>query len=263
MKDDRTTDLVPATPEYVLDVIRDSHRQQCRFDPEADPSVALTFETTVAEWRDACDLVDWRRLGRALDQEWRLGRPDASWRAVLEPARSQTLRDVCEFIATGASRPVIRPLTTLGRSCRPAGAFLAIRSLLREAGTDVDQVSPSTPLHDYTRRHPAVFLGPISRLAPNTLPAVGVSMPWYEASSFAIPCIGLLLLIAGLFLGPGWTIAGVVVFLVGWAGSWLTAGLPPERVEFGDLRTFRDLARCLAESGDGQEGGHETHRAVS
>jgi hypothetical protein len=67
---DRPPVLVAATPAYVLDVIRDQHRQQCGYDPMADSDAELTFETTIAEWRDACDLLDWRRLGRALDREW-------------------------------------------------------------------------------------------------------------------------------------------------------------------------------------------------
>ncbi|QEH32538.1 hypothetical protein OJF2_10150 [Aquisphaera giovannonii] len=248
MNDDRPPVLVPATPEYVLEVIRDSHRQQCRFDPEADPTMALTFETTVDAWRSACDLIGWRRLGRALDDEWRLGLSDTAWKAVLEPARERTLRDVCGLIAARGSRPVIRPLTILGRACRPAGAFLAIRSLLRDAGADVDGLSPSTPLREYTRHHPRVFLGPISRLAPNALPPVEVRTPLHEISSCGPFLVGFLLWIAGIFLGPGWSLAGVLVMLAGWAVSWLTAALPSERVEFGDLRTFRDLSHCLAEN---------------
>ena len=66
---DRPPILMPATAEYVLDVIRDSHRQQSQIDAEADPDVDLTFETTVAEWRDACDLIGWQGLGQALDAD--------------------------------------------------------------------------------------------------------------------------------------------------------------------------------------------------
>lgn len=52
----------PATPDYVLAVLRDMHRQQCQHDPEADPSAVLSFDTTVTEWRAACDLLGWRQL---------------------------------------------------------------------------------------------------------------------------------------------------------------------------------------------------------
>jgi hypothetical protein len=124
----------PATPEYVLAVIRDMHRQQCQYDPEADPSSVLSFDTTVAEWRDACDLLGWRKLGRAYNQLWGISCSDAEWRAVLEPARQGRLADVCRLIASRAVRPLIRPSRLSGTGCVPAGAFLTIRSLLHEAG---------------------------------------------------------------------------------------------------------------------------------
>lgn len=244
---DRPPVAAPATSEYILDAIRDSHRQQCQFDPEAEPDAELTFETTVADWRSACDLLDWRPLGRALDSEWSLGRPDAAWRSVLEPAKERTLRDVCDFVASGAMRPSIEPMSILGVTCFPAGVFLAIRSLLREAGADVGSLAPSTPLDEYNRRYLGVFLGPISRLAPNALPAVRVSTPWYDLSIAGF-LLGLVVASAGWFVSPLATAAGVILALTSWAGSWIAARyLPPSKVEFGSLRTFRDLAGVVAQ----------------
>ncbi len=244
---DRPPAYVPATPEYVLAVIRDSHRQQCQYDPEAEPDVELTLETTIAEWRYACDLLDWQQLGRALDGEWKLGRPDTEWYRVLEPAKKRTLRELCEFVAQGAVRPTIEPVRILGSTCLTAGAFLAIRSLLRDAGADVDSVAPSTSLDQYTRRHPGVFLGPISWLAPNALPKVTMSMPWYDLS-FSGFLLGLLLAFAGSFISPLATAAGIVLALVSWVLDWIIADLlVPSRVAFGNLRTFRDLATVVAD----------------
>lgn len=55
----------PATPDHVLAVLRDEHRQECQFDPEVDPQALLSFESTVAEWREACDLLGWRQFAFA------------------------------------------------------------------------------------------------------------------------------------------------------------------------------------------------------
>lgn len=243
---DRPPMYVPATADYVLKVIRDSHRQQCQFDPEADPDAELTFETTVADWRLACDLLGWRPLGRALNGAWGLDRSDDDWRSVLEPPKRRNLRDVCEFIASGAFRPSIQPLKILGATCLPAGAFLAIRGLLREAGADVDSLSPSTPIDEFARRHPGAFLGPISRLAPNALPDVRVTTPWYDLSILGF-ALGLLAAVAGCFISPLATIAGVFLALFSWAGAWIASRLPPSKVEFDGLRTFRDLATVVAQ----------------
>jgi hypothetical protein len=244
---DRPPAYVPATPDYVLAVIRDWHRQQCQFDPEAEQDVELTFQTAIAEWRSSCDLLEWRQLGRALDSQWNLGRPDTAWHAVLEPAKARTLRELCEFIARGAVRPSVEPLSIMGSKCLTAGAFLAIRSLLRDAGADVDSVAPSTPLDQYARRHVAVFLGPISWLAPNALPEINMSTPWYDLSSAGC-FLGLLIATVGCFISPFVTVAGVILAVVSLAAIWISDRLRlPSNVTFGNLRTFRDLAKVVAE----------------
>jgi hypothetical protein len=244
---DRSPTYVPATPEYVLAVLRDQHRQDCSIEYDAEPQLELTFETTIAEWRFWCDLVDWRRLGRALDGEWKLGLPDAAWRAVLEPARSRTLGDLCSFIARAAFMPSIEPVNILTSKCLTAGAFLAIRSTLQESGVNVDSVAPSTPLEPYARRHPGVFIGPIARLAPNALPDVKISRPLYEVS-FWTWIFGLLVGLAGSLISPIVTGGGVCVVGLAWIGAWIDARFfLPSRVTIGDLRTFGDLARLVAE----------------
>ncbi len=238
---------LPATPEYVLAVFRDEHRQDCSIEYDAEPQLELTFETTIAEWRLWCDLGEWRQLGRALDAEWKLGLPEAAWRDVLEPARSRTLRDVCSFIAQRAFMPSIEPVNILSSKCLTAGAFLAIRSTLQESGVNVDTVAPSTPLGPYARRHPGVFIGPIARLAPSALPDVKISRPLYEFSFWGF-LFGLVVVFAGSFIGPIVTGGGVVLAGFSWIGCWISVRfLLPSRVTIGDLQTFGDLARLVAE----------------
>ena len=253
---DKPPIFVPATPEYILDVIRDSHRQQCGYDPEADPAADLTFDTTIDEWREACDLFPAGKLGEYLNYEWGLEHSDSAWREVLEPSPPRNLRDLCQFIASSANRPVIEPVTILRSACLPAGAFLAIRSILRDNGANVDGLRPSTPLGDYARRFGWVFVGPISRLAPNSLPRVRVHVPWYNLATLIL-ALGFL----GLLIAP---LACLFLSLKGGAAAWmiltpfglvvsslacmeLVSRFPPSRVEFGSLRTFRDLATAIAD----------------
>ena len=235
------TDNVPASAGYVLSVIQDQHRQQCEFDFEVDPNVVLTFDTTVANWRYACDLIPWRRLAEALNKQWNIECGLEQWRAVLTPPKERTLRDVCDFIAAHAVQEVIRPARILGKACEPAGAFLTVRSLLEEVGADAASIAPSTAIAPYARRYLGVFLGPVSSLAPNRLPPVRIHKPLYWGAGVGV-LIGFALIACGSYFDPGLTIIGVLVFAVCYALMWIAAKSDPAAVEFGDLRTFRDLA---------------------
>lgn len=250
MNNSYPTDKVPASAEYVLSVIRDNHRQQCQFDFEADPNVVLSFDTTIAEWRYACDLLHWRKLARAINHHWSIECNLEQWRAVLEPPKKRTLRDVCELIDAHAVREVVRPMRILGTSCETAGVFLTVRSLLGDAGADTATIAPSTNLAPYARRYLGVFLGPVSRLAPDRLRPVKIHKPLYWGALLVL-FLGLCLLgLAAMIWGSqnydALTIVGVLLFAVCYSLTWIAAVTDPTAVEFGDLRTFRDLAISMS-----------------
>jgi hypothetical protein len=240
------------TPEFVLSALIDSHRQQCGYDDLADPEAELSFATTVQEWRDACDLVDWRPLGEAMNWIWGLTCSDEQWRDVLEPGTERTLADVCGFLSKAARVEDVGSVTILGRECKAAAAFYAIRSILGRAGADVRDISPSTPIGEYARLHLGEFLVEISRLAPGALPRVKVSHPVYDLL-VAGTGVGMLVgVLSMLFLKwypelVAMTSCSFAVGAVCYALTAVAAKRPPRKVQFGDVRTFRDLARTIAE----------------
>ncbi len=246
MKRALTPTSQPATPGYVLRVLVDAHRQQCQFDPEAQSDVNLTFDTTVAEWRSACDLLAWRRLAHSLNDWWQIERTEEEWRAVLEPARECRLREVCQFIAATASMPLLPASRFLGVTCHSATAFKAIRDALASAGASVAGLRPSSSLDPFLRRYLTVFLSDISRLAPGALPPVKTHAPLLRAATLGLV---LFLIVAGLasWLGA-LPLASICLSLsiVSWAMTWVAARIGPSSVEFGDLKTFRDLAELIA-----------------
>jgi hypothetical protein len=158
----------------VLRVFVEIHRQRTHFDPEVDPSTELSFRSTVAEWRSACDLLSWRELGRALNTEWGIDAADAEWRSVLEPARERTLGDVCQFIADRAQLPQVVPRGFFGARCAAAGVFLGVRSALAAEGIDTRRLRPSTDLEPYLRLAPFTLLTFGVRVAPGRLPPLQI-----------------------------------------------------------------------------------------
>lgn len=246
------TVIEPATAEYVLAVIRDQHRQAAQIDPEVDPAADLSFDSTVEQWREACDLVEWSKLGHAYNEYWKIHCTDDEWRPVLVPASEKRLEGVCELIAMRASRQSVRPASILGTTCSTAGAFLTIRSLLQEAGACADDITPSASIFPFTRRYPRVFLGEISKLAPGALPPVRIRTPVYDMGIWGMVA-GLACLTIGLcawiLSSPTISVAaaGGALFLISYGLTWFAARhVLPASVEFGDLKTFRDMARVLS-----------------
>jgi hypothetical protein len=233
-----------ASPEFVLEVIRDNHRHQCAFDPEADPSAELTFDTSVADWRDACDLVRTERLGAALNEMWEIEVPASAWRAVLEPPKQRTLRDVCDLVAAHATRTVIQPAGSFGVSCEAAGAFLAVRALLLRAGVQDGAIRPSQPIAEIARRHPEIFFGPISRLAPGSLPTVTIRSPLHQAAVWTA-ILGFVVALASATLYPVLALAALAMVLLAVIATWILSWYPPRAVQFGGIVTFRDLAETI------------------
>jgi hypothetical protein len=232
---------VQATPEYILAVIKDSHRQQCRFDPEAEKDILLTFDSTIADWRNACDLLDWRRLAKSLNDWFRTDFSNEQWKAVLEPARKKRLRGVCELLSMKVKRIEIKPF---GDRCVNAGIFLTIRSFLKHAGAK-EQIKPSTPIAPFSRNYLAEFFDGIAKLEPGALPLVKIHKPFYNYSIWAF-LLGLVICIVGGFLNPFVVIFGVCFAALAYAAIYVAAKLHPARVEFGSIQTFRDLTLIIA-----------------
>jgi len=240
----------PATPEYVLAVLRDMHRHVVHFDSDADSRITLTFDTTIDEWQEAMgDVVSWHDLGHWINEQWHINLTDDIWHHVLEPGRTKRLSDLCQIIARYARQPLVRPAQLLGTTCTTAGVFLTVRSILKQAGADASKITPSTLLEPYTRRYYQQFLSRISPLAPGALPPITIRHTFGANPLWGI-LIGLVCMVVGMYsssLSHLLTIGGAVVFVLSIALNWYAVRWRlPTSVEFGELKTFRDLAEVIA-----------------
>src|SRR5437763_16185058 len=90
--------FVQATADDFLAVLRDMHCQQCTHDPEANSDIALSHNTTIAAWREACELRPCSKVAQAMNAYWGVTIPMQQWREVLEPAKQRQSRGVCELL---------------------------------------------------------------------------------------------------------------------------------------------------------------------
>jgi hypothetical protein len=211
------------------------------------PDSHLSFETTVREWRNLCDsanLID--DLANSLNDRFHLSLPRSAWRKVLTPDRQRTLGDVCDLIAAHATRPTFHPVTILGSTSASAAAFLAIRELLRNTGVDVSNLTPSSPLTPFVRRHAARLWPILTDLAPRTRIPVSA----YNPTAGGLVLGGFLCCLAHILLRVC-RAADVAPYLLGVGLACEALGIScayliPPTVDVGWVRTFRELSQLVA-----------------
>lgn len=243
----------PITREQVLEILNDDLRHDSYFMLDEEDDKRLHFDTPVDDWREVADLLDWRELAEALNEYWRIDVPEDRWKATLEPAKKKNLWHVCDLIAEHATIEVVRTPSLMGRPCRPAGMFFAIKELLARDGADVSRLIPSTPITQFSIDHLDVFVSRISPLVPGRLPKMKYDHP---SDTIIIP----LLISYGFMvvsIGISWWVPYLwIVFLAVFAAMYCimqtVAGMKPTNVSFGDLTTFRDLANLLASDSSGK-----------
>lgn len=249
MANERSVIEVPATTEYVLEVLLDQARQERSnsLKLSEEEEIPVTLDSPLDTLFEACQLYD-SALISIFTKNW-LGLSESDWVQVVSGPQMHTVRDFCERIAARMTMPVISLETFIGRTCRPASAFLAIRSLLQEAGVDVADVAPSTSLSKVTRQHLDLFLGPIAKLAPGVLPTVQVKRPVWDTNWIGTAAILFYLLLCPLSVGYGTAAYLVSLFVLACLviAAHAAKERDPVRVRFKNLRTFRDLSELIAQ----------------
>lgn len=241
---------VPATPEYVLDVLN----QYLWCDGIDD---CLTFETPIGRLVGYFDDLSSSEvaLGRLTSSFFKFEMSKQDWWERSPGRLPNTVGDLCEFVAERLqTRPAIRPWHSPVGECLPAGAFLTIRSMLADTGVNADEIGPSTRLEPYLLREGWFtwkgWLSQLYAMCPGRLPR----FRQYSKYDQTVTC--------GVALGAVLLTVGVVVSLFGEFGHFLIAAattmllvcipirlarpLPPRSANLGNLVTFRDLACALA-----------------
>lgn len=146
----------------VLNIFIEQHRLCSPLDIMADPSVKLSFDTTIDEWRESLDLLPWKPLSDFLNKQFNIQATYSEWKSVLEPSHKITLGQVCILIAEKAIHEDIRPINLLGVECLSAAIFLTLKKYLKRRNVDVKTLRPSTLISPYLEKHFSEMIEQIS-----------------------------------------------------------------------------------------------------
>jgi len=156
------------SPEEILQILNDFFHCQAAFNPEVDPGEDLTFETTIAEWRDICDLKDYMCLAKVYHEFFQLTTPLHELEDCLLLEKTKLSR-FCHYIADHASRQTVLPMMSLGQLCMTASIFKTLMAKLKLRGVDIQHIRPSSEFKPLFRKHGDVILEEVSKLAPGSL----------------------------------------------------------------------------------------------
>lgn len=232
-------------PTEVLQIIRANYIQQQQFDDIVLKDQELTFETTISDWRDICDLVDTSELWKYLNYYFHLAADQETWMTILEPDDEKALVDLCNFIANNAEKETIRPIKLFGNNCETAAIFKSLKIRLENRGIDVSDFRPSSQLEPLVKKYKSVLIEEINQLAPTVLPPIDFKTNWVYKW-------GLRLLLTFLFVTfflawkeSNWAWATGGICLIGYSMTWLGARLAPKQASFKDIYTVADLVRKI------------------
>lgn len=229
----------PAMAQDILDLIKIDYLDRTKIDMEVEEGALINFDMSIEEWRKACDLVPWWRLGPHLNKWFHVNFKMSEWNMILDPDNNKSLKDLCDFISKQATMPFVKIRPIMGKECIEGSTFMAIKQLLGEAGVPVTNVRPSTKLAPFTRKYFWAFMRNLKRLAPNALPNPKIEKNFGLKLAIIFYWIGILGIISALLKS---TVSFLMIFIVfGIISSIIAGNFPPKAVNFGKLETFRDL----------------------
>ena len=227
-------------PDEILAIFQASYLQQQVLDPEVDPGEELTFDTTIAEWIDICDLVEPRKLGKYFNYFFELNISLEIWSSVLLPRNSKSLKEVCDFIAQNAIKPEIKPVRLFGSNCESAATFKYLIQRFKENGIEIKDIKPSTLLEPFAKDNLGILIEEVNKVNPLALPQVVYKSNYLYHWGGIFFALAFLLMIISIWISNLiWV--WLSLFSIGMLFCWIGSKYKPRQVSFHEITTFRDL----------------------
>lgn len=233
--------------EDVFFIFKESHRLSSWFDPEAEPDVELTLDSTVQEWRNADDLLEWKKLGRYLNIEFDINIPDKTWYSTLEPADRIKLIEVCNLISMHAKIPIITPAKAFGIECISLAIFRFIKTNFTNRGMDTSDLKPSSKIETYLKNDFGIFIEQINKHFTGVIPEIKSGKTKYEFINLIAVISGVITFFMALKWNSIWYIPASLIAIALFTG-YLNHKEFKEKDKMmfiPNIETFRDLINLI------------------
>lgn len=135
----------------MYNIIIEKHRLLSSFDVGADPYAVINENTSIAEWRSACDLLPWFQLYPILNKDFNISKnvSKEEWMKVLEPSKSKKIIDLCGFISKKSDVTIVKSVNLFGIESIQAGFYNCFINRLNNRSVFTNSIKPSSKISDY------------------------------------------------------------------------------------------------------------------
>lgn len=224
----------------IFQILISEYQFLIEFDPVVIKGMDFDLESSIFEWKDACDLVDSKTLAKIYHKKFRIDRPTSELENIFLDENNRTVFDFCEYISKHAKRENIKPIKLLGQNCQTASIFRTLKQNLTKKGVDTTQLKPSSEINPFFLKYGGILIDEVNRIAPGT-------MSEFEYKSHKLSRIGRNIMFIGFFAMIGiWSvwnfnwwlilplILGIIIFQIGDRKQ-------PEKLNLSGFQNFREL----------------------
>ncbi|MBD1394609.1 hypothetical protein [Mucilaginibacter glaciei] len=230
-------------PDEILQILNDFYHCQAVFDPEVYPGEDLTFQTTIKEWKETCDLVNYKSLAKCYHDTFQLPTCLEELEEILS-TKTTSLLGFCRYIADYATKQNVSPIVMMGQPCISAAIFKTLISNLKDRGVDIQHISPSSKFPPLFYKHGAIILEEVSKLAPGSL----TKFEFEDNRISKAGSVFLLFFLLAIIIVPVFWHFHWLLFVPLFAGiTLLTIGskFSPAKQIIGGYDTVRDLIKGM------------------
>lgn len=205
----------------ILQMLISQYQFAIEFDPVVNKGMDFNYESSIFDWRDACDLIEPKKLAKVYHKSFKLNRPISEFENILTDENNRTVSDFCEYIAKHAERQKIETIRLLGQNCQTASIFRTLKQNLSNNGADTRNIKPSSEINPFFMKYGGLLVDEVNKIAPGTISEFDFKQNWMSRIGRNIMFVGILAMILIWWLWNFYwllilpIVIGIIIFQIG------------------------------------------------